>query len=1369
VAGPGNFFGYADGTGTNLVLTWTPAAGAPTNYIIFTGTTNAYGTCAYVKLTSVNGGATSLLVTNGYNNLYQTYAIFATYTNGGMSQAAFWQSANGTPAPGNFVAYLDATGTNVWLSWTAPTGAITGYILTRFDPLGDIFQYTVGTNNTWFEDTNAVNTGSFDPNYTEYTVQSIYPRGGVSATAIAMLSSVPAPAGLSATLDVTGKNVTVTWNAVLGATGYVIDRGVLNPAAGTYSYSQIATVGSGVTSYVDSGAIMTANSYNNHYKVAAIFPGGVDSAFDDSSVSESSDVPLSNVYLTANLIRNGSGRWQIMFSGLPTNSPQTVQLTWGEGYFPYVYPLVQTNLTTTNIAGGVFRIPDALALDLESFMSVDYVPMLVTAQLFGPNGEPGQTVLAGYFANDAPYFVDGRRHIKQNLQFLICAAARNQLFGSVSSDIIDGGQFNQTETSFEESSFLNHSAPWQEDMYFFQLDNLWPFRANYDLANYLVYTTGTNAPSVYTNFDFQLNFATNVPAPAILGLPAQYPILQPGFSDYLQNPNSGYPPSTWGISVNGQHSSASQSSGNNLFGLPYNNGYLISNTNGVYSYQGISSGGNVTVPAGYTIDDYASWCPAPTLSLVNYYFAPLINPGINVGSLEGVVLPGEVDPEGGANLQPFPLPIDEDFNVTNQTPPIIASVGQPMVIGGWTKYSVGSSGKYAYLGQYFQTNVFLLSSNGVVTTNTAGVMSPYGEFFPLQTGNAQFTTMPDIDNPSQQGTGVVSIVSMNVDANHDGTMDLSYSGPDQTSPSRPFRFWINDDTDSGDYGGDGIPGKGIMADITSDDLIGSVHGRRDLIDFFPVYLNVKGLLQTTTNVTIVLKQADVALYFLETSLTPTNYMNFLRDTNFYTSLQSTATLPIGPSGYGFTQDFYNNIRTNNGGIILVEACKATTAPLVMEIRQGTNVLSDTPLYLSISGVEQMFRNKNLMLSSEPGQVADRLTDASVPNEPDTSDKNFVFLHGYNVNPYQARGWNADIYKRLYWSGSHAKFYGVTWEAADSQVESQVTINLQTNIVNAFNTAPLLNSFLNSLSGTNVVAAHSLGNMLVLSTLNDSGNQSINTYFMIDAAVAIQAIDSSAESNPDMYPSAWTNYNGNLWASDWYGLFPTTDSRYNLNWQGRLDNLQNTAVYNYYSSGEEVLRDYPGDPPTSLIGIAVGQFVSLWNGNTGQNTWAWQEKLKGLMSWNGLLSSDHGGWQFNPAYNSLTVSQANALATTVLKTNAFFNWSSSSGSTPFTNDLALESSSGSTYAQVNRNRILSDAVPCLTLPVGANPIPDSGIVAGNSDMQAIYENGWPLGRGKSSGIYGAAAAGEWHHSDVRAVAYTFTYKLFNQMATVGNLK
>jgi hypothetical protein len=47
---------------------------------------------------------------------------------------------------------------------------------------------------------------------------------------------------------------------------------------------------------------------------------------------------------------------------------------------------------------------------------------------------------------------------------------------------------------------------------------------------------------------------------------------------------------------------------------------------------------------------------------------------------------------------------------------------------------------------------------------------------------------------------------------------------------------------------------------------------------------------------------------------------------------------------------------------------------------------------------------------------------------------------YNVNPDQARGWESDIFKRMYWSGSHAKFYGVTWEEADSQVNDKVTIN-----------------------------------------------------------------------------------------------------------------------------------------------------------------------------------------------------------------------------------------------------------------------------------------------------------------------------------------
>jgi len=1436
MAAPGTFYGYLTTSGTNLMLYWSVAPGSPVKYVIF-GATNvsASGANEYFTVGTVQGNVNTFIVTNAFdevgNNLYVAFSVFAVYADGSLSQAATWQTANAPPAPGGFVAYFDASGTNVLLSWMAPTGAITGYVIQRSD-IADNFEYFAGSNAVTFMDTNAPNTGSFDPNYTQYTIQASYPQGGLSAVATATVGSLPAPSGLNAVVDGTGTNVMLSWNPAQGAaSSYLVQRGVLNPSTGAYTYTTIGTVGPNTTTFTDYGGITGANSYNNRYTLEAVYAGGQASALVSSGPLDTSAEPKGNLYITANSIRNGSGRWQVMFSGLPTNSPQTIQLTWMEYWN---FGVVQTNLSTTNLAGGVFQLPDDFALELQSYASqVGY--LTVSAQLFGPNGEPGQIANAGYFSTDAPYFVDGRRQMKQNLNFLLRAAPKNQLFFSVSnaaSSYNNGGAFNVSGTNFEEFSFLHHFG-WggdsgvyglrYEDLYFFLIDDLWPFTANYNLDNYLVNTSITNRwPYGFTNFTFEPNFATNIPAPAILGQSDPYWILQPGLANYI-NTNDyaiflSLPPSDWGVSVNSSNTSASLSSGNNLFGLPYYTGCIVANKtdgSGNQSYQTIAPGGNLTEQQGYVINNYASWCPAPTLSLANYYFAPMLPPEPGFTDIDGLSLPGEMDPYGSSNVQPFPVPIEDDFNVTNQTPPIIASVGQPMIIGGWAKYSVGSSGKYAYLGQYFATNVFLINSNGLVTTNTAGVMSPYGEFFPLQTGMAQFQTMPDIDNPSQQGTGVVRIISMCADANHDGILDTSYAGPDFVSPSKPLRYWANDDQDSGDDGGDGVPGKvAPLADGYNYEFSGydpitlapipiyQIHGVRDLVDFFPVYINIGSLFQsnalsagisiTDTNYQFILSQADGVLRFVSTDLTPTNYMNFLRDTNEARNLGGwpngagsagpkvlTTITNVVNGGVPLAQSFIAGIATNNQGIILVEAAAPTTQPLVLTIYHGTNQIAQTSLYLSISGVEQMFRHKNLLMNIPPA-TPDRLTDASVPNEPDTIDKNFVFIIGYNVNTTQARGWDADFYKRMYWSGSHAKFYGVTWEAADSQVANAVTINLQTNIVNAFLTASNLVAFIGTLPNQTVVAAHSLGNMLTLDALNDYGNPNISTYFMIDAAVAIETIDASAPLNPDMYHPAWTNYDSRLWASGWYSMFTTNDARSTLTWSGRLANFNGAQVYNCYSSGEEVLRDYPGAPPPNLLTIAQGQFVSLMEGLTGEYTWAWQEKLKGLMPANGLLSSDHGGWQFNPYYNTDIfgdhMSPANAellFNSGHLETNAFFNWDSPSLSLfPFHNDLALEapygSSYASSYARANRNRILSDAVPCLTLPVGANPVP-SFDNNHNLDMQSVFENGWPPGRGAAHWPIGTAAAGEWHHSDVRAVAYTFTYKLFNQIVTSGNLK
>lgn len=204
-----------------------------------------------------------------------------------------------------------------------------------------------------------------------------------------------------------------------------------------------------------------------------------------------------------------------------------------------------------------------------------------------------------------------------------------------------------------------------------------------------------------------------------------------------------------------------------------------------------------------------------------------------------------------------------------------------------------------------------------------------------------------------------------------------------------------------------------------------------------------------------------------------------------------------------------------------------------------------------------------------------------------------------------------------------------------------------------------------------------------------------------------------------------------------------------------------------------------NPPDSVLSAIVTELLDAWPGGVpfGGYAWAWQEKGKGVCSQNWFLGSNHEGWQLNDTLGSGYVYFVNGLRTNIppsqaaaappsqlLVTNAFFNMSVDAA-------MFTTSTSGSTYAAANRNRILSDAIPALTLPLGANYDTNLDLEFGgtrNFDMQAL-ENGWPTGRGPARWPVGTAAFGEWHHSDFHQVAYTFTYKLFNQMVTSGNLK
>jgi hypothetical protein len=295
-------------------------------------------------------------------------------------------------------------------------------------------------------------------------------------------------------------------------------------------------------------------------------------------------------------------------------------------------------------------------------------------------------------------------------------------------------------------------------------------------------------------------------------------------------------------------------------------------------------------------------------------------------------------------------------------------------------------------------------------------------------------------------------------------------------------------------------------------------------------------------------------------------------------------------------------------------------------------------------------------------------------------------------------------------------------------------------------------------------------MVCLSALNDYGTH-VAQYFMIDAAVAIEALDNGVSADTNMIYPYWQAYTNRVYASRWFALFPASDARSTLNWSGRFGTMPVTNLYNFYSSGEEVLREYTGGlPPTDLISSAPYQVEALIAGAQGSFAWAWQELAKGVAGFDDLLGSTHGGWRFNSQWDTnvfgghLSPPHAAQIPASALQTNAFFDFNSNKGPWP---DGALETSVGPQYAQAHRYSILANAIPAVTLPVGANTVTNLNIRAGatrNFNMQTLYENGWPADR-----MENLNETNNWHHSDFRQVPYTFTYRLFTNFVSTANIK
>ena len=585
--------------------------------------------------------------------------------------------------------------------------------------------------------------------------------------------------------------------------------------------------------------------------------------------------------------------------------------------------------------------------------------------------------------------------------------------------------------------------------------------------------------------------------------------------------------------------------------------------------------------------------------------------------------------------------------------------------------------------------------------------------------------------------------------------------------STKFRFWINDDGDTGDINGadDDIPGHG------PDHADDHVNGRSDMLDFTPAWIDMTSVFPPGTPLPVcealnwtvrsdcvnvmwtILSRAQAGM-FHRTPLWNRFGIVGVQDI-LSASVTNTANGAIMPT----LIRLFALVSPEEKGVFLVEG-RAAGTNLTFEAwadgNPGQTVVS-AAANLRISPVEDMYRHLNTRgLSGEA--VTWEPSTCSPTNRPDaeTSDRHLVFLHGANVAQERARGWCAEVFKRMWQSGMTAKFTGVTWT---SDIGSDA--NYQENASNAFFTASVLAPQVAALSGTKVLMAHSLGNMVCSSMVQDYGLQ-VSKYIMCDSSVPSEAYypanDVSIRVHQLVHPQ-WEEYPTNSWASNWHKLFTgdLNDERKFLGWPGRFVGVVPYAV-NFYSTGDEVLE------------LLDDNDVYVWTGITSgyvQYSWHHQELWKGRAAANVLGGTTWSGWNIEerfPGIRKISVSQAQGMSPEDFKTNTVFYCYPPSMNEP-------------TIPLLVRGAHLAQGIPALTRPTGTARIlfgvpsynnfnlDQSGDVIdddnqNNSTFGIQRPNNWPT-RSRWDN--------RWLHSDMKDVSYFFNFKFYEKVIEKGGLK
>jgi pimeloyl-ACP methyl ester carboxylesterase len=435
---------------------------------------------------------------------------------------------------------------------------------------------------------------------------------------------------------------------------------------------------------------------------------------------------------------------------------------------------------------------------------------------------------------------------------------------------------------------------------------------------------------------------------------------------------------------------------------------------------------------------------------------------------------------------------------------------------------------------------------------------------------------PIILRPRAERAGQLAVMllpaEIAVDANRYGVIKFAgnYNKPevagkpfDKTEETKPFRFWCNEDDDSGE--------KDNPGSSTQDYADFIIQGKRDLEDFSRLHLYLGGLHEAVVsgNIKVGLKwknatgDPSIRIYkAVETDggskyLTDDGVAGQQASGSYKNCIVGEGTKQrIGSTGFILPASFWTGLTAENPTKhLLFEGCSEGKGQLVFTFHKadGTEIGEGPGVWMDLKKIKKMYiRSAGNQYAGDPEGV---------------TDDTIVFVHGWRMSPEGRSEYAESFYKRLWHRGFKGRMAAYQWEThwnADNHFWAQYIgpIDAYLSRYNdsehvAWQSAAGLKTFVNNLSGSRKhVAAHSMGNIVTGEAIRLGMN--VQNYALMQAAVPSACFDAHERVKQT---SQYSHFLFTMWDKQTPDDDPDPATRA-LAYRGRFSNLSVNLVSFY---------------------------------------------------------------------------------------------------------------------------------------------------------------------------------------------------------------